>query len=238
MSELKRYHFIQQSIDKLRESRKVNYLEIGVRDGFCFFKIKADRKLAVDPNFVINPQAKWKAYFNNFSNLFSRYYKLTSDDFFNKYGRRLEGRNGLDVVFIDGLHLYEQVVKDIENSLRYLRPDGIILLHDCNPAFEAAAVRGFSPAEIAKDPPPGWTGEWNGDVWKAIVHYRALQPGVEVAVFDADHGIGAIKKRGTATALLLSQEEIASLRYKDLEENRPEFLNLKEPGEFASFLNA
>ena len=34
------------------------------------------------------------------------------------------------VFFIDGLHEYAQVKRDIENSLNFLEPNGVILLHD------------------------------------------------------------------------------------------------------------
>jgi len=38
-----------------------------------------------------------------------------------------------DVIFIDGLHYYKQVLKDIKNSLKILNKDGFILVHDCLP---------------------------------------------------------------------------------------------------------
>ena len=42
-------------------------------------------------------------------------------------------KESFDCVFIDGLHTYNQVKKDIHNSLKYLNINGIIMLHDCLP---------------------------------------------------------------------------------------------------------
>jgi predicted O-methyltransferase YrrM len=67
-----------------------------------------------------------------------------------------------DIVFIDGLHISEQVVMDIQNSLDVLNPKGTIVMHDCLPINEAAQSR-----ERLGD-------HWNGDVWKAFAHYLSL----------------------------------------------------------------
>ena len=63
---------------------------------------------------------------------------MTSDEFFANEAAFLE-RRGIDVALIDGLHTYGQVVRDVENTLRYLRDDGIIVLHDCNPGRASVA---------------------------------------------------------------------------------------------------
>jgi hypothetical protein len=57
---------------------------------------------------------------------------MTSDAFFASQTAFLAQR-GIDVALIDGLHCYGQVVRDVENTLRYLRDDGVIVLHDCKP---------------------------------------------------------------------------------------------------------
>ena len=52
---------------------------------------------------------------------------MTSDDFFRI------NKNKFDVIFIDGLHEYQQAVNDIENSLGCLNENRVILLDDCLP---------------------------------------------------------------------------------------------------------
>jgi len=237
MSDLKRYDMIQACIDVIkRKKKKVNYLEIGVQTGFCFFKIKADRKLAVDPDFIIQLKKKIKAYIKNFSNFNNKYFELTSDDFFAQQGNYVKAIGGLDVVFIDGLHLYEQVVKDIENSLKYLNKGGVILVHDCNPLTENAAVRAYTSTEVAAMNLPGYDYIWNGDVWKAIVELRATRKDVEVIVINSDHGVGVITERAVKP-FALTTEQLNTLTYADLDNNREAYLNLKTPEYFATFVS-
>jgi hypothetical protein len=237
MSDLKRYDMIQACIDVIKKrKKKVNYLEIGVQTGYCFFKIKADEKLAVDPDFIIKLKNKIKAYIKNFSNFNNKYFELTSDDFFAQQGNYVKAIGGLDVVFIDGLHLYEQVVKDIENSLKYLNAGGVILVHDCNPLNENAAVRAYTSTEVAAMNLPGYDYIWNGDVWKAIVELRATRKDVEVMVINSDHGVGIITA-GAGKPLALTTEQLNNLTYADLDKNREAYLNLKTPEYFSTFIS-
>ena len=65
-----------------------------------------------------------------------------------------------DIIFIDGLHHYEQVKKDIINSLNCIEENGVIILHDCIPkSYLEQAV-------------PRSQHLWTGDVWKAFVEIR------------------------------------------------------------------
>ena len=49
---------------------------------------------------------------------------MTSDKFF-------KDNEKFDIIFIDGLHTFEQTIKDIDNSIKFLRDKGVILIHDC-----------------------------------------------------------------------------------------------------------
>lgn len=232
-----RYDMIQACIDVVKKrKKKVNYLEIGVQTGFCFFKIKADRKLAVDPEFIILLKKKIKAYLRNFSNFNNEYFELTSDDFFAQKADYLKKIGGLDVVFIDGLHLYEQVVKDIENSLAYLNKGGIILVHDCNPLNANAAVRAYTSQEVIDMNLPGYDYIWNGDVFKAIVELRATRKDIDVAVINTDHGVGVIRPVKAESIIDLTPEQLKNISYDDLAANRESFLNLKPAGSFAAYI--
>lgn len=239
MEDIKRYHIIQKCIDKIRTKKStVNYVEIGVQTGLCFFKIKADKKIAVDPNFIIKTTKKISAYIKNPANFNNKFFELTSDDFFAQKAAYLKEIGGIDVIFIDGLHLYEQVVIDVENSLKFLNPGGVILLHDCNPLSEAAATRGYSPAEIRLNPPPGWTGEWNGDTWKAVVELRSRRSDLQVTVFNCDYGIGYVKVGAPENMLSFSVEDITNLTYTNLDKSRKDFLNLKDTSELVRYYEA
>ncbi|WP_207426445.1 class I SAM-dependent methyltransferase [Pedobacter sp. SYSU D00535] len=239
MSEIKRYHIIQAFIDKIKERKPaVNYVEIGVQTGFCFFKIKADRKVAVDPNFIIKPTKKLKAYLRNFSNFRNVFFEITSDEFFEKKAQYLAEIGGIDVIFIDGLHMHEQVVVDVENALRFLNTGGVVLMHDCNPISAAAAARAYSPKELWANPPEGWTGEWNGDTWKALVELRSRRKDLQIAVFDCDYGIGYVTPGSPENTLAYSSEEVKALSYDDLATERTRLLNLKPADAYKTYLEA
>ena len=114
MRETQRYELLNHLIDTYSF---VNYLEIGVFSGECIRAVKAEHKDGVDPGhegFMVDEVN----------------YPITSDEFFEL----INGHDiKYDLIFIDGLHHYEQVKKDIENSLKHIQPNGIIMMHDCNP---------------------------------------------------------------------------------------------------------
>ena len=113
-----------------------NYLEIGVRDGACFKRVKVaqgGRKIGVDPD----PKSKAT-------------HHMTSDEYF-----ATEPNHIPDLAFIDGLHDAEQVRRDVYNVLQ-LHQRCIIVLHDCLPA-------GPHTAQPTK---PDNADPWNGTVWK------------------------------------------------------------------------
>lgn len=80
--------------------------------GEGFLGIKAARKIGVDPEFQISKKEKYESYFKNISNIFNKYYEMTSDSFFSKYKNILE-KTHLDVVFVNGWHGYEQSLRDV-----------------------------------------------------------------------------------------------------------------------------
>ena len=50
--------------------------------------------------------------------------KTTSDNFF------LTNKLLFDLIYIDGLHAYDQVKSDLENAYKFLRPKGYLLIDD------------------------------------------------------------------------------------------------------------
>lgn len=230
---MNRLDIIQQIISVRKTS---NYLEIGVKKGKLFLKVKARKKIAVDPIFKIRPNKKIKALLSDAKNIFNEYYEMTSDSFFEKHRRRLLRLNGLDLTFVDGLHTYDQTLKDVENCLVYLNPDGVIAMHDCNPATAAQAVPAASREQAAKVTIPDQTKEWSGDVWKTIAHLRSTRKDLKICVLDCDHGIGIITRGQPETMLDYSLDTIDHFGFDDLEKDREHILNLKPPDYLQQFL--
>jgi hypothetical protein len=161
---------------------------------------------------------------------------MESDTFFAKEEARLVGC-GVDVAFIDGLHTFSQSLKDVENTLKYLNNNGVIILHDCNPLSEAAAISAKSISEVQKMNPPDFTGVWNGDVWKTIAYLRAIRKDLRIFVLDCDSGLGILTKEAPESMLNYSAEKIRNLSYHDLSKDRQSILNLKNVTYFKEFLN-
>ncbi|WUI27609.1 class I SAM-dependent methyltransferase [Mycobacterium sp. NBC_00419] len=211
------------------------YLEIGVSKGLAFRQISADEKIAVDPAFRLSDDTRQLA---DAKGRATHYFEITSDDFFATQADFLAQRP-VDVALIDGMHTYEQVVRDVENTLRYLRDDGVIFLHDCNPPFELAGRRAESWDDfIAGQSGPLVIGLWNGDVWKAIVHLRSTRPDLIVGVLKCDQGVGFVRKGSPESTLPYSVEQIEALTYADLKADRKRLLNLKPPRYLDEFLSA
>ena len=180
-------------INGLIEKNNYNsYLEIGVntpeQPGYNWVGVKIHLKHGVDPN--VNTT-----------------YKMTSDEFFDNYISQK-----YDIIFVDGLHLHEQVYRDIVNSLSNLNENGVIVVHDCNPITEITQRR-----ERASD-------AWHGDVWKAIVQLRIENPNIEINTVNTDEGCGIIKK-GKQKLLSVSENE-NYYDYGFLEKNRETAINL------------
>lgn len=199
-----------------------NYLEIGVQSGVNFFQISADYKVAVDPCFTMEGDQKS-------INPSDHFYELTSNDFFESKNPVTLKEKSLDIAFIDGMHTFEQSREDVLNTLKYLKDDGIIIMHDCYPQNEAAAHPDMDTAIRM----PSFTGAWNGDVWKTIVWFRSIRPDLNAYTLDTDNGLGIVTKQNLSSAskpsLEYNEEQIKEMTYKDFIDLDPvKLLGLKE----------
>jgi len=200
----------------LREIDGKTYLEIGVECGESFCPVVAQRKIAVDP-----VPASTQVRIHLLQHLKATYYQTTSDDFFAQKGHIFDERK-IDVALVDGLHTYAQSLRDVENCLRYLNKNGLIVIHDCNPSTESAAA---SWASLGSPESVNWT--WSGDVWKTIAYLRSCRDDINVFVLNCDFGLGIISKAKPENMLNLSSDQIDEMTFKDLDNNREKILNLK-----------
>ena len=164
-----------------------SYLEIGCFKDENFREIKINEKVGVDP-------------------VSGGTIRDTSDNFF------LKNKNFFDIIFIDGLHYYYQVKKDIQNSLKFLNSNGVILLHDC------------IPLKIRDQMMPRSHEHWNGDTWKALVEARTLKY-IDTYTILADQGLGIIFKRKNKNILDLSQKNFKNLTFKEYYYNFDNYMN-------------
>jgi hypothetical protein len=139
------------------------YLEIGVDVGRTLSLAQPPtRVIGVDPALRT---AKAERGFAAPTTLFA----LESDAFFESgvAERALEGRK-VDLAFVDGLHLFEQALRDFLHLERHAGPGSVLLFHDCLPLTPATASRRRS------------TGFWTGDVWKITPILQELRPDLSI----------------------------------------------------------
>ena len=130
----------------------------------------------------------------------------TSDQYFDF----ISPDTKFDIVFIDGLHHSNQVLKDIENALNHLSDNGTIVCHDCLPTTEKMQERNDHG------------GEWTGDVWKAIAELRVERIDLDIKVVDTDYGCGIIRK-GTNIPYITNENYKTYTYYSN---NKNELLNV------------
>ena len=182
------------------------YLEIGVRDpGECFDHINATTKMSVDPG---TEQETPNATF-----------PYTSDDFFQKLrANEIEGLLGdykWNIIFIDGLHLADQVYRDILNSIAHITKPGFVVLHDVSPPHWSWAHSDYDHYLEHGD-------LWNGTVWKAFYRARTLFPFNSYTV-DTDQGVGVIETHKPAVPI---EHDNKWYEYGKMNKNRQHSLGL------------
>ena len=159
-----------------------SYLEIGCASDTLYNSVPCAQKIGVDPMSGGNV-------------------RMTSDDFFKV------NKSSFDVIFIDGLHTYEQVRSDVINSIATLRDGGWIALHDMLPRNW---IEQHVPL-ISRD-------SWTGDVWK-IGFELAKTEGIEFKILQVDHGVGVIKLINKRVTLYDLRGELEDKKFSYLCEN-------------------
>ena len=187
-------------INKIIKKKKFeSYLEIGCQSDVNFSKIIIKNKIGVDPQS-------------------GGTHRMTSDDFFK------QNKSTFDLIFIDGLHVYEQVLKDIENSLKVLNDNGVILIHDC------------LPAKIWHQTIPQTHSSWNGDVWKSIVKSRT-RIDIDTYTIEADQGLGLILKRKNKDLLVDKIENFKNLKFRDYYIHHKKFMRIIDENDVLEIIN-
>lgn len=183
------------------------YLEIGVARGDSL-QLSRSCTIAIDPVLrpigAILPAKPW-----------IKLYEQTSDAFFEQHGKAstLEGLR-LDLAFIDGLHKFTQVVRDLENIERWGHSDTMVVIHDVIPQNTHEATRRMQE------------GEWTGDVWRVVPFLRQYRP-------DLTLQLVATLPTGVLLVSNLNQEDLgmtetAETLERSFPQDGPEYMTLVE----------
>ena len=165
------------------------YAEIGIAAG-ASLAVSRTHSLAIDPHFAIPGDVldnkPW-----------IKLYRMTSDDFFAHHLKDyvLDGAR-LELSFIDGLHLFEQVLRDFYHLEQWSSPDGVIAIHDVLPQDITWAYR--------EPMVPAWTG----DVWQIVPCLQKYRPDLKLRVIDAfPSGLLLVNRLDPTNTILVDQEE-------------------------------
>lgn len=135
-------------------------VEIGVRLGESLAQVQPPAiAIGVDPNPSVAFPLKTETHI----------FTETSDEFFAA-GRfeKLVADRRLSVGFIDGLHLFEQALRDFINLERCCGPRSVIMFHDTIPVDQSTQTR------------KGETAFYTGDVWKTILCLKHYRPDLDI----------------------------------------------------------
>lgn len=157
------------------------YFEIGTSSGASLVLAECE-SMAVDPRFNIQFDVRSN---KPALHLFEEF----SDDFFAKHNPRgyFQDKRGFDFAFLDGMHHYENLLRDFMNAERYAEPGAAFLLHDCFPVAPACATRRNESRQFAYDtalPVTQQKSGWTGDVWKVVAALREFRPDLRIYCFD------------------------------------------------------
>ena len=136
------------------------YLEIGVRHGRSLALARCPA-LGIDPapavDRALEPTTQVVA--------------QSSDDFFDAGAREAQGL-APDLLFIDGLHLFEYALRDFMHLERLSRPASLLIIDDIFPNHPAQAERERR------------TRVWTGDVWKLALCLAERRPDLYLLALD------------------------------------------------------
>lgn len=145
--------------------KPASYVEIGVETGQSLrFAQNPTKAVGIDPDIrIVHSQDVWVKLF-----------KLTSDDFFAQHDlRQVLGAQYVDMVFIDGLHTFDQALKDFINIERYAHSGTVVAFHDIFPV---------TPITAARDRQSIF---WLGDTWKVVLILKQMRPDLRIFTVPA-----------------------------------------------------
>jgi hypothetical protein len=185
------------------------YLEIGVAEGKTFRDIQIAERTGVDPRFRFDT--------NELVNESTRLLATTSDAFF-----AAEPLSAVfDVAFIDGLHRFEQVVRDFSNTVLHTHRGSVILIDDTVPNDVYSAIPDFKTAKRFRKAAGSDDGSWHGDVFKLIFYIHDFWPGLNYRTIVGSGNPQTLVWRTGGTerrARLDNLEAISRLTYFDLQD--------------------
>ena len=195
------------------------YLEIGVETGASITSAKPPTiAVGIDPNLKI----KYRLDKN------IQLFEMTSDEFFasKDFKTQFDGQE-LDLAFLDGLHEFDQTLRDFINVEKHSHESTVVLFHDVLPLNRVTASRKRK------------TGFWSGDVYKLVLILAKYRPDLKVNVIPtAPTGLGIATNLNPKSSLLddkfdeIVQEYLEANFDELLGNNKRKALNVMKKNDF------
>lgn len=199
-----------------------SYLEIGVFEGITFHDVNIERKVAVDPRFRFDVKQ------------FGRpgridYYEMTSDKYFCDVAKGEK----FDIIFIDGLHTFQQTLRDFLNSMTCAHDRTVWLIDDVFPSDVYSALPNSRDAHHFRKRAGGSSLAWHGDVYKLVFFIHDFMPSLSYTTISSAGNPQSLvwrEARKNFSPIWNSAEAIERLGYFDLLKQQ-ELMNLKPEDE-------
>jgi len=187
-----------------------SYLEIGVNAGLTFNALNFEHKVAVDPHFRFSVA--------DYRRDGVEFHAVPSDAYFTGLARPVV----FDLIFLDGLHTFQQTFRDFCNSLACCGPQTIWLIDDVLPTDAFSALPDQNEALRLRKQAGGEGTAWHGDVFKLMFVLHDFFPMFSWVTLGADDNAQALvwrAPRENFSPRFNNMEAIERMTYFDLLEN-------------------
>lgn len=203
MNSVTRLEVIQSCLDLFSNPM---YLEVGVWKGKTFGPAKAGTKVAVDPTFPDGVLDRLRAQNN------TELHEVTSDQYF----AAANPSQKFDVIYLDGLHTFEQTLRDLINAVSFIAPRGIIIIDDVYPDTYHASLADVSHSRIVKRATGSDNKNWMGDVYKMTLFIESFFQQYTYRVISNNHGQLVLWPKRRASVKERSVEAIARAPFETI----------------------
>lgn len=184
--------------------RPQTYFEIGTAAGDSL-SVARCRAVCVDPQFRMPTSGGTPE---------RVFMPMTSDAFFARPDVAEHFPHRIDLAFLDGMHRFEFLYRDLMHTERFSSARSLVLLHDCLPLNARMAERKFRHGDETELLP----GAWTGDVWKLLPALKKYRPDLDIVYLDCPPtGLVAIGGLNNASDALQSNYARAIAEFGDLD---------------------
>jgi methyltransferase family protein len=149
------------------ELNSQSYLEIGVSKGATFLHVNVPERTGVDPLYQFDTSP--------FTDEHTHFFEGTSDEFFSQLPRGTK----FDLIFIDGLHTFEQTYRDLCSALTLSHPATVILIDDTLPSDVFSAIPDPGRALSHRARTGSDNQAWHGDTYKVVYAIHDFHLGLD-----------------------------------------------------------